>query len=41
MSQGRLSNLAIISIENTLASSLDYTDLIADFAAAKSRKIHF
>lgn len=41
MSQDRLSNLAIISIENKVAASLDYNDVIADFAAAKARKVNF
>lgn len=38
MGQDRLSNLAIISIEKELAKTLDYDDVIADFANIKSRK---
>lgn len=34
----RLSNLAIISIEKYLANTLDYNDVITDFANLKSRK---
>lgn len=39
MSQERLNGLAILSIENEVASQLDYSKLIDDFASAKSRKI--
>lgn len=39
MSQERLNGLAILSIENEVASQLDYRKLIDDFASAKSRKI--
>jgi len=41
MGQSRLSNSAIIfiSIENQLAQSLDYDDIIDEFATVKARKI--
>jgi hypothetical protein len=39
MCQDRLSNLAILSIENDVTSSLSFTDLINDFAHMKSRKL--
>jgi DNA integrity scanning protein DisA with diadenylate cyclase activity len=35
----RLTNLAILSIENDVANELDYNELIADFASIKARKI--
>lgn len=38
MSGERLSNLSIISIENALASALDYTYLKIDFVTAKLKK---
>jgi len=41
MNQDRLSNLAILSIENEVAASLDYNDIIAKFAAIKGRKVIF
>lgn len=37
----KLSNLAITSIENEIAQSLNYTDLIENFASAKARKVNF
>jgi hypothetical protein len=39
MCQDRLSNLAILSIENDVTSSISFTDLINDFAHMKSRKL--
>ena len=39
MLQERLTNLAILSIENDVANELDYNELIADFASIKARKI--
>lgn len=39
MTNSRLSSLALISIENDLTSSLDFSLLIDDFAAKKARKI--
>lgn len=41
MTQDRLSALGILSIENELASSLDYNGLIEDFSQKKSRRVHF
>lgn len=38
MHQDRLNNLAIISIENNVAKSIDYNDVIEEFAASKARK---
>lgn len=38
MTQERLNGLAIISIENEVAHSLEYDDIIDDFANAKARK---
>lgn len=39
MSQERLTGLALISVEHQLSSSLNYSKLIQDFAAAKVRKV--
>ncbi|XP_042222821.1 uncharacterized protein LOC121867133 [Homarus americanus] len=39
MSQERLNALAMLSIEKELAESLEYQDLIAEFAAVKVRKM--
>lgn len=41
MSQERLSALAVLSIENRTARQVDYSDIIARFAAAKTRRIQF
>jgi hypothetical protein len=41
MSQDRFTNFAIFSIENEVASSIDFSDVIKDFAAIKSRKVQF
>lgn len=41
MSQERLNGLAMLSIEKKLAESLDYQDLIADFAAVKVLRVKF
>ena len=41
MSQERLSNLTILSIEKDLLSKLEYKSLISDFASQKARKINF
>lgn len=38
MNQDRLNSLAIVSIENDVAKSIDYNDIIDEFAAAKARK---
>ena len=40
MSQKRLGNLAILSIEKDLVSKLEYKNLISDFASQKARKIN-
>ena len=39
MIQDRLSNLAILSIENDVAKDISNNELISDFAAAKANKI--
>jgi hypothetical protein len=41
MSQDRFTNLAILSVENEVASSIDFSDVIKDFAAISSRKVQF
>lgn len=41
MTQDRLSALAIFSIENDVAHSIDYCTLIKDFSLRKSRKHQF
>ena len=38
MGQDRLSMLSLVSIENDILRSLDFNDLIADFAMRKVRK---
>lgn len=38
MSQNRLNGLAIISIENEVANSIGYDDIIEEFATSKARK---
>ncbi|XP_046753090.1 uncharacterized protein LOC124416210 [Diprion similis] len=39
MGQGRLTGLAILSIENRLAKTLDYDEVINEFASRKARRI--
>ena len=39
MTQGRLVNLAIMSIESDILREIDFTAIISDFAVAKSRKV--
>jgi len=39
MTQGRLVNLAIMSIEPDSLPETDFTAIISDFAVAKSRKV--
>lgn len=39
MTQERLSNLAILSIENEKANSINYEDAINTFAEKKARKV--
>ena len=41
MSDDRLSALSILSIEKDYVQKLDIDDIIADFAAAKARKVQF
>lgn len=41
MGQDRLNSLAIISIENEIANSIKYEDIIEDFANSKARKMDF
>ena len=41
MSQEKLNNLAILSIEKDLLSKLEYKSLISDFTSQKVRKINF
>ena len=39
MSQDRLVGLAILSIENDVVQTLDFADLLSQFASQKARKI--
>jgi len=39
MTQERLVNLAIMSIESDILREIDFTTIITNFAAAKSRKV--
>ena len=39
MGQERLNNLAILSVEDDVARSLNYAYVIDSFAAARSRKV--
>jgi len=41
MNQERLSNLAILSIEQEIASKIVYTSIIDEFASKKARKVKF
>ncbi|KAF7646201.1 hypothetical protein LDENG_00191670, partial [Lucifuga dentata] len=41
MGQERLNHLTLMSIESDLVQKLDFSDLIKDFAAKKSRKVQF
>lgn len=41
MNEGRLSDLAIISIEHIISESINYDDIIEDFVNSKSRKKTF
>lgn len=41
MLQKRLTNSAILSIENEITKNIDFEDVIEDFASKKSRKIQF
>ena len=40
MGQERLSNLMMLSIENDLAKSLSYDEVIYNFASKKARKLY-
>jgi hypothetical protein len=39
MAQDRLVGLAMLSIENDIASCLDYSEVVTKFAAIKARKV--
>jgi hypothetical protein len=39
MTQERLSNLAILSIENKITQTINFNDVIENFASIKSRKM--
>jgi hypothetical protein len=41
MTQDRLNGLALLSIENDIAASLDFSGLITSFANKKARKVAF
>ena len=41
MAQDRLTGLALISVEHDVGRTLDYSELIKEFAAQKARKVHF
>ncbi|KAF7648423.1 hypothetical protein LDENG_00157160 [Lucifuga dentata] len=41
MGQERLNHLTLVSTESDLVRKLDFSDLIKDFAAKKSRKVKF
>jgi len=41
MSDLRLRNLAILSIEHELADDIDFDEIINDFALVKARKVKF
>lgn len=41
MSQERLSDLAILSIERELVKSIDFESLVSDFVGNKGRKARF
>lgn len=41
MKEDRMNSLALLSIENALASELDYSSLITKFAAMKARRVSF
>ncbi len=41
MGQERLSSLAILSIENEVANSVNFESIINKFASAKARKVTF
>ena len=39
MTQERLSNMAIISIESEISEKIDFTEIIDKFASQKARKV--
>ena len=39
MSQERIGNLAVLSIECELAQQIDFKDIIRDFASRKTRRM--
>ena len=41
MAQDRLVNLSLISIENSITRTLNFSELINDFATKKARKVKF
>ena len=41
MSQSRISNLAILSIENELVKDIDFDEVINKFADVKARRVKF
>ncbi len=41
MSQERLTGIAIISINHSIAEQISYDDIIDDFASRKSKKVRF
>ena len=41
MTQERLNDLAVLSIESSVAKNIDFTDVIQDFANKKSRRVKF
>jgi hypothetical protein len=41
MAQERLTGLAILSIENGVASALDYSEILGSFSFKKSRERYF
>ena len=41
MNDERLNSLVLLSIESDLLRSLDFSDIIADFASRKARKVTF
>jgi len=41
MTQNRLINLSILSIEKEIAADIDLTSVVREFAGAKARRIKF
>lgn len=40
MGQDRLNNLTIMSLENDLLKTIDFSDIINQFATRKARRVH-